>query len=98
MPNNSLANELKRAGVDFADYRELARPVQDGGGAARWPLIAATDQVLVAQRWKRESLQAKPGSVTPLPTARASAPTSSAEWFLSEAAPPPPPAARPRAI
>lgn len=94
MPN-TFAHDLKRAGVDFADYRELARPVQDGGGAARWPLIAATDHVLVAQRWKRESLQARPGSVTTLPTARANAASPGADWFLAE---PAPPVARPRAI
>ena len=78
MPNASTI-ELRKAGVAFDDYRELARPVHDAHGAQRWPMLALTDQVLVAQRWKREAL-ARPvvaASVTPLPQARPSSEPSS---------------------
>ncbi|MBL8784948.1 MAG: hypothetical protein JNJ59_08625 [Deltaproteobacteria bacterium] len=83
MPNASTI-ELRKAGVAFDDYRELARPVHDAHGAQRWPMLALTDQVLVAQRWKREAL-ARPvvaASVTPLPQARPSSEPSS-DWFLA---------------
>lgn len=86
--NQSHAKDLRRAGIAFDGYRELARPIQDGQGASRWPLIAATDQLLVAQRWKREALasQTLPGKVTQLPTARTPSQSAvAADWFLADA-------------
>jgi len=88
MPH-SYVNDLRHAGIAFDSYRDLARPIQDGQGASRWPLIAATDQVLVAQRWKRESLapQSLPGNVTQLSTTRTpSQPAMPADWFMADPA------------
>lgn len=85
--SHSFATDLRSAGIAFDSYRDLARPIQDGQGASRWPLIAATDQVLVAQRWKREALapQALPGKVTQLPTSRTpSQPGMASDWFLAD--------------
>lgn len=87
MPNH-LAHDLRQAGVPFGGYRELAQPIQDGQGASRWPLLALTDQILVAQRWKRNAMnrQANPSNVTALPT-RQTANEAPRDWFAS---PPPP--------
>lgn len=85
--SQSFITELRQAGIAYDRYRDLARPIQDGHGAARWPLIAATDQLLVAQRWKREALAAPPRNVTQLPSARGNAQggqASPVDWFASE--------------
>jgi|GEM_PF-7041170 len=84
--SQSFATDLRSAGIAFDSYRDLARPIQDGQGASRWPLIAATDQILVAQRWKREALapQGLPSKVTQLPTSRSpDQPPMASEWFLA---------------
>lgn len=82
---NSTVKELKRAGIEFDGYRELAQPSTGGQAAARWPLLALTDQILLAERWKRDTLAASasaaqlPRNVTPLSPSRA-APIQT-DWF-----------------
>ncbi len=100
--SNPYVTELRRAGIAFDGYRELAQPVQDGAAALKWPLIAATNQVLVAQRWKRDALGgSESGRSTPadnvraLPNARPPS-TPAAAWFLADAPPSAPPIATPR--
>jgi len=80
--SNSFSNDLRRAGVPFNGYRELAQPIQDAQSASRWPLLALTDQVLVAQRWKRNAMtrQAAPSNVTSLPARSATAEVPQ-DWF-----------------
>lgn len=78
---NPTTRELERAGIDLAGYREI-QPVAHGQAAARWPLLAVTDQVLVAERWKRDTLAASvqlPRNVTALSPARP-APIQT-DWF-----------------
>lgn len=103
--SNPYVTELRRAGIAFDGYRELAQPVQDGAAALKWPLIAATNQVLVAQRWKRDALggsdasrSAPADNVRALPNARTPS-TPAAAWFLGDGPPagPPSPTARTRA-
>jgi hypothetical protein len=82
MPNGTVS-ELGRAGIPFDGYRELGRaPVEQAQAAGRWPLLALVDQILVAERWKRESIalvRERPSNVTPLAPRSAPAPTS--DWF-----------------
>ncbi|MFO0745332.1 MAG: hypothetical protein U1F43_06590 [Myxococcota bacterium] len=79
---NATVRELQRAGIEFDSYRELAQPSTHGQAAARWPLLAVTDQVLLAERWKRDTLAASvqlPRNVTPLAPARPS--PIQTDWF-----------------
>lgn len=79
---NATVKELERAGVEFRSYRELAAPSASAQASARWPLLAMTDQIIVAERWKRETLQPAtklPTNVTPLPQARPAA--LQTDWF-----------------
>lgn len=84
---NGTASELGRAGIPFDGYRELGRaPSEHAQAAGRWPLLALIDQVLVAERWKRESIARvpeRPSNVTPLSPRPAPAPTS--DWFHATA-------------
>jgi hypothetical protein len=84
---SSHVTDLRQAGIGFDRYRDLARPIQDGQAAERWPLVAATNQVLAALRWKREAL-APQAKVRQLNNARVVTPTG-ANWLLSDAAPSP---------
>lgn len=89
---NPTVKELAKAGIDFGSYRDLSGPAVVGQAAARWPLLAITDQVILAERWKRETLvqgARVPSNVTQLPAARP-APVQTGDWF--HAAPPPAPA------
>lgn len=92
---NPTTKELERAGIEFGAYRELASPATVGVAAARWPLIALTDQILVAERWKRQTLVQSarlPSNVTQIPTTRP-APMQT-DWFHTHSAVPPVPPAR----
>lgn len=80
MPTH-FTKELRDAGVSYSGYRELAQPIQDAQGASRWPLLQATDQVLVAQRWKRKaSTQLSTSNVTAL-SSRQPEPVHAHDWF-----------------
>ncbi len=83
---SSHVTDLRQAGITFDRYRDLARPIQDGHSADRWPLIAATNQVLASLRWKREAAAPQPAKVRQLNNARVVSPTG-ANWLLSDAAP-----------
>lgn len=81
MPSN-FSHDLHESGVAFNGYRELAQPIQHAHSASRWPLLALTDQVLVAQRWKRNAMnrQVAPSNVTSLPS-RPTAAEAPQDWF-----------------
>jgi hypothetical protein len=80
-----FTKELRDAGVSYSGYRELAQPIQDAQGASRWPLLSATDQVLVAQRWKRKASHTAPVSnVTALSSRQ---PELAHDWFGAAAQP-----------
>lgn len=81
--SDQVISELKRADIDLASYREFLRDQRLGVAAARWPLLLAVDQLVVADRWRRSLLAARPplpSNVTPLPSARPG-PTRTADWF-----------------
>jgi len=71
--------ELRDAGVSYSGYRELAQPIQDAQGASRWPLLQATDQVLVAQRWKRKAIA--PASLSNVTALSSRQPEPVHDWF-----------------
>ncbi len=91
---NPTVKELERAGIDFGSYRELAAPSAVGQASSRWPLLALTDQIVLAERWKRDTLvqgTRLPNNVTQLPAARP--PAVHTDWFhANDAVPPMPPA------
>ncbi|MCC6621469.1 MAG: hypothetical protein IT385_09440 [Deltaproteobacteria bacterium] len=87
---NPTVKELAKAGIDFGSYRDLSGPAMVGQAAARWPLLALTDQILLAERWKRETLAQGtrlPNNVTQLPASRP-APVQTGDWFHAGGAPP----------
>jgi len=87
---NPTVKELAKAGIDFGSYRDLSGPAVVGQAAARWPLLALTDQILLAERWKRETLTQGarlPTNVTQLPAARP-APAQTGDWFHAAPAAP----------
>jgi hypothetical protein len=98
--SKSFANDLAKAGIAFDGYLELAQPIQQGSIGRRWPLIAATDQVLLALRWKRDALSADSGvsKVRELPTRGAGSGPAASDWFLEPEAPPTSIVSKPRAV